>query len=252
MTSSRRFFMGAVPVDPCTLDEAVDLIDALVEAGNGGAVYTPNVDHVMLAEHHNDFRAAYAQADFCPPDGKPVVWGARMLGHEVPERVSGADLLLPVLVRAAKRDQGVYFFGANETTLRLAQDKLAAQTPHLRIVGQASPMVDPSASDAAYEEWCAPMRASGAKLIIVALGAPKQELFIARARAMVPGAVFLAFGAALEFVAGTVPRAPVWMRGVGLEWAYRLGREPRRLAHRYLVRDAGYPRVLWREWRKRR
>lgn len=250
--STPRFFLGEVPIDALSRAEAVDAIEALVRKGAGGAVYTPNVDHVMLVEEDMQLREAYTHVELSLPDGMPVVWGARLLGRVVPERVSGSDMLLPVLERAAACGFGVYFFGADDRTRELAGERLNARFPQLRIEGGASPRVSVDASDVAFEAWCAPIRASGAKLVVVALGAPKQELFIARARKMLPGVVFLAFGAALEFVAGTQQRAPVWMQKSGLEWSYRLLREPRRLAHRYLVRDAGFPRVLWRAWRAER
>lgn len=249
--SNPRFSIGQLPVDAVTRSEAVDAVEALVRAGKGAAVYTPNVDHVMLVEHHEALRAAYASVELSVPDGMPVVWGARLLGHAVPERVSGSDLLMPVLERAALCDFGVYFFGANERTLQRARAALAVKLPALRVLGAACPQVDPGAAVDAFEAWCAPIRASGASLVVVALGAPKQELFIARARAGLPGVVFLALGAALEFLAGTQQRAPVWMQRTGFEWAYRLACEPQRLAHRYLVRGAGFPRVLWRTWRAR-
>ncbi len=250
--STTRFFLGLVPVDAMTLSDAVRAVELLVQSGSGGAVYTPNVDHVMLVEHDVALRDAYAHVDLSLPDGMPVVWGARLLGHQVPERVSGSDLLIPVLEMAALKGLGVYFFGADDVTLTRAQAVLASKSPSVRVCGTACPRVDLGCDDVQFEAWCAPIRASHAQLVIVALGAPKQELFIARARKRLPEVVFLALGAALEFVAGTQTRAPHWMQRSGLEWAFRLGREPRRLAHRYLVRDAGYPLVLWRAWRASR
>lgn len=211
-------------------------------AGQGGFVATPNVDHIVLAHGDARLRDAYAQASLSLPDGQLVVWMARLLGSPAPERVSGSDLIGPLMAGAAARNRKVFFFGATEAISREAERRLVARHPGLRVVGRDCSLW--SADDTTAPDESGVVRAvrqSGADLVIVALGAPRQELWMARhARALAP-AVAIGLGASLDFVAGAVPRAPAWVSDAGLEWLYRLAQEPRRLAYRYLVRD---PQIL--------
>ena len=236
-----RLSFGPLAVDRVTLSQAVDAIEALIAAGQGGAVFTPNIDHVVLAEQNDRFRAAYARASLSLVDGMPLVWASRLLGQPVPEKVSGSDLVMPLLQRAAERGWRVYFLGAGPGVAAAARERLREQLPALQVVGVDAPRVDVDADAAAREAIVAPIREARAQLVLVALGAPKQEIWIDLVRDDVRPAVLAGIGASLDFIAGTVPRAPRWVSRSGLEWLFRLSREPRRLAYRYLVRD---PRFL--------
>ena len=245
-----RLVIGAVPLDVVTFDGALDAIEELVRAGRGGAVFTPNVDHVVVAERDPELRAAYAAADLSLVDGTPVVWASRLLGHALPEKVSGSDLVLPLCRRAARRGWPVYLLGgvpgaALEAARRLQRDL------GLVVCGIDDGRVDLGPAGAEDARRAAlRVRASGARLALVALGAPKQEIFIHRHRAELGPVVALGIGASLEFVAGFVRRAPAWMSRWGLEWLYRLAHEPRRLARRYLVEDPAFAPILLRTWRR--
>jgi N-acetylglucosaminyldiphosphoundecaprenol N-acetyl-beta-D-mannosaminyltransferase len=247
-----RITIGSLPVDCVTADGALQAIEDLVARGHGGAVFTPNVDHVVLADETPRMRQAYARVSLSLADGVPLLWGARALGTPLPAKVSGSDFTPLVLERAARKGWPVYFLGGAPGVAALATEKLRESLPSLEVVGVEAPRVDPAAPAEAYGEIVARIRAARPALVFVALGAPKQEIFIDKVRDVLQPAVFLAVGASLDFVAGTVPRAPAWMSRVGLEWSYRLAREPRRLWKRYLVRDPKFLLVMWRQWSRSR
>jgi len=244
-----RLFLGPVPIDPVTRAEALDRIAGLVAAGHGGMVFTPNVDHVVLADEIQAFREAYAAASLSLVDGMPLLWACRLLGHPVPEKVSGSDLLRPLVQRAADEGWRVYLFGGAPGVAERAAAKLSFELPGLRIVGAEGPQVDLSAFREARMEAVHNIQAARPHLVLVALGGFKAELWsFEMAEALTP-AVLIGVGAALDFVTGAQRRAPAWMSSAGLEWLHRLASDPRRLARRYLLRDPKFAplvlRLLW-------
>jgi N-acetylglucosaminyldiphosphoundecaprenol N-acetyl-beta-D-mannosaminyltransferase len=232
-----RVLLGGVPLDPVTRDEAIQRIDELVKRKKGGAVFTPNVDHVVEFAQNAGLRAAYADADLSLVDGMPVLWASRLLGDRVPEKVSGSDLTMPLLTHAAEEGWRVFLLGGREGAAELAAKRLDADLPGIVVAGTLCPRVDMNEPKERRQEIVDAIRAARADIVLVALGAPKQELFIHETRAALAPSVLLGLGASIDFIAGTVPRAPAWMSNAGLEWLYRLTREPRRLWKRYLVRD---------------
>ena len=163
---------------------------------------------------------------------------ARALGTPLPEKISGSDFIEPLMARAAIRSRRVFFFGATPAISAEAERRLVSRHPQLRIVGRDCSYWSPDPADAAAGERVArAIRDAGADLVIVALGSPKQELWMAQHERLIAPAVALGLGASLDFVAGAVTRAPAWVSRAGIEWLYRLAQEPRRLAYRYLVRD---------------
>lgn len=238
-----RIRIGRLEVDRLTFAGAIDAIEGLIRAGRGGAVFTPNVDHVVLAEEQEAFRASYARADLCLADGMPLLWAARLLGSPVPEKVSGSDLAPRLLERAAQRGYRVYLLGAAEGVAEKAAGVL--RVAGVNVVGTDAPLVrdphDPRERGPIVER----VRRARPDLVLVAFGAPKQELFIDAIRSELD-CVLLGVGATLDFIAGTARRAPRWMSRHGLEWFYRLLREPRRLWRRYLVRDPKFALIVAR------
>jgi N-acetylglucosaminyldiphosphoundecaprenol N-acetyl-beta-D-mannosaminyltransferase len=242
----RRVYVGGVPIDALDRDGAVAAILDLVSRGEGGAVFTPNVDHIVEFEHNPRLREAYRAADLSLADGMPVVWAARLMGEALPERVAGSDLILPLMRRAAALQQRVFLLGGQEGVAGLAAERLTQWMPGLQIVGTLAPRVDMSEPRDRRAHVVDAVRAARPHLVVVGLGAPKQELWIHEARETLRPAVLLGLGASIDFTAGTVPRAPAWMSRAGLEWAYRLGREPRRLWRRYLLKDPEFALILLR------
>lgn len=246
--SAKRLRIGKLSVDVLRFSEALDAVEALVVAGQGGSVFTPNVDHVVSVERNEAFRAAYSRAALSLADGMPLVWGSRLLGRPLPERVAGSDLVLPLLERAAQRGWRVFFLGANEGVADKAAE-VVRQRYGTNVVGTDSPRIV-LGDTAQVERIAAQLNAARPHLVLMAFGAPKQELLMDALRERVRPAVCLGIGASLDFIAGTIKRAPGFMRRTGLEWLYRLGQEPRRLWRRYLVNDPLFAAILLRTLRE--
>ena len=196
-------------------------------------VFTLNLDHLVKLRSDPVFREAYSRARFVTADGRPVAAVAAREDDRI-ELCTGSDMFIPLVRAAADAELPVYLFGTREDVLAAAEAKLAELTgSRVKVVGHAAPPMgfDPQgqAADRALDE----IAASGARLCFVALGAPKQELFAARATERgVPGG-FVCIGASIDFIVGEQVRAPAIIRRAGLEWAWRLGSNPKRLAARY-------------------
>ncbi len=201
-------------------------------AGQGFALATINVDHLERLSHDTDFRRAYAAHDLVVADGNPIVWLSRLARQPV-ELVPGSDMVSPLCALAARNDLPVALIGGSETSLRIAGEKLRTDHPGLRIAMRAVPgfPFDPDSPEA--DQLITKIGASGARLCLLALGAPRQERFAIRARNALPGVGFASIGAGLDFISGSQRRAPVWLRKIRMEWCWRMFSNPRRLARRY-------------------
>jgi N-acetylglucosaminyldiphosphoundecaprenol N-acetyl-beta-D-mannosaminyltransferase len=232
-----RVRLGRIFADVVTFDDAIELVCRRAQEQKGGYVVTPNVDHVVLAEHDDTLKRAYDEAFLSLVDGKPLLWWARLLGHPFPAKISGSDFTGPLVARAAELALPVYFLGAKEGVGRRAAGILKGQYPKLSVAGVQSPPLgferDPAQLDAIFAD----VERSGARILLIALGCPKQEHFMYRERARLSSVVALGIGGTFDFIAGEVKRAPRVFSELGLEWTWRLAQQPRRMAERYLVRD---------------
>lgn len=231
-----------------TLSGLLRELDRLVAGRRGGAVYTPNVAHIVLAEFDPALRAAYAAVDVSVADGMPVLWASRLLRPVLPEKLSGSDLVVPVSRHAAQRGWRVYLVGGLPGSAAEAGRRLRALCS-VEIVGVDDSLIDLANPDA-DEPLLGRIRDARPDLLFLGLGAPKQEIWAQRVRHHVGGAVIIAVGASLDFIAGQTSRAPRWMSRVGLEWLFRLVQEPRRLWRRYLVESLHFPPILLRTLRQ--
>jgi exopolysaccharide biosynthesis WecB/TagA/CpsF family protein len=215
-------------------------------------VCTLNLDHLVKLRADTRFRAAYAKAEIVMPDGFPIVAFARMEGVSL-ERATGSDLIVPLCREAAALGYPVYLFGSTFETLCAAGRKLSAALPDLEIAGVYAPPGGFDVNSALADEAVDMIARSGARICLVALGAPRQELFSARAVDETIGIAFLGIGASLDFIAGTQTRCPQIFRKLNLEWAWRAASNPRRLLPRYAACAALfatlYARYAWRSWR---
>jgi N-acetylglucosaminyldiphosphoundecaprenol N-acetyl-beta-D-mannosaminyltransferase len=250
--AQRGLYYGKVWVDALTFQGALDAFEELVRAGRGGRVYTPNIDHVVLAEHDARFAAAYARADLSLADGMPLVALSRLRSVRLPEKVSGSDLVLPLMERAAARGWRVYLLGGVAGVAETAASRLVDRHPALQIVGRDPARVDLRASEAERTAEVARVAAAKPDVVLVALGAPKQEIWIDEVADRLRPAVLIGVGASLDFLAGQAVRAPRWMQQSGLEWLHRLAQDPGRMVQRYLVRDAEFPAILARQYLRER
>ncbi len=244
-----RVHIGGLPIDPLTFDGAIDAIDQLVMSRKGGSVFTPNVDHVVLFEEDLRFRRAYERVSLSFVDGMPVLWASHLLGTPLPEKISGSDLVIPLAQRAAQRGWRVFMLGGGEGAAVSAKAEIERLAPGVNIVETMAPWVDLSKPASERASIVEAIKAAKPDVVFFALGSPKQEIFIAEVEDALRPAVLLGVGASFDFIAGLVPRAPKWIAKSGLEWLYRLSREPRRLWRRYLVRDPKFALILARSFR---
>jgi len=216
-----------------TLRAAVDQILDLARRGQGGTVCAANVDMLTQARRTPALARLMQEADLVVTDGMPLVWALRRFEGLQLERVNGPRLTLELCREAAAQGLGVYLFGGTPHELDAMAAALRERFPTLRLVGQESPPLLP-AQPAADPEVIARIHASGAALVFVGLGCPKQEFWMQAHRPQLR-AVCLGVGYAFALIGGVQKTAPPWMQRHGLEWLFRLGQEPRRLWRRYLV-----------------
>lgn len=243
----RRITMGRLPIDCLTFAEALEAIERLVAGGRGGSVFTPNVDHVVRADNDDHFAALYANVDVSLADGTPVVWASRLMGTRLPAKVSGSDLVEPLMGVAARNGWRVYFLGGAPGAAAEAHRRLRERLPLLQVVGIDAPKADADGALMNEAEVLGRIRAAAPDLILVALGSPKQERWIGRYRESLGPTVAVGVGVSLEFLAGYVQRAPRWMQLAGLEWLHRLCQEPGRLWKRYFLRDPFFVWIILRQ-----
>jgi N-acetylglucosaminyldiphosphoundecaprenol N-acetyl-beta-D-mannosaminyltransferase len=232
-----------------TFAEAIDRVEELVRAKKGGSVYTPNVDHVCLFNEDPRFRAAYEATDLSLVDGMPVLWASKILGRGLPEKISGSDLVAPLAERAARLGWRVYLLGGGDGVAERAKAKLEELAPGVQIVGTSSPRVNLDESAESRAPVIESIRSTSPDLLFVALGSPKQESWIYEVRDALRPTVCIGVGASFDFIVGIQQRAPKWVASAGLEWAYRLSRDPKRLWRRYLVRDPKFALIVLNDLR---
>lgn len=240
-----------IPIDDLNLAESLDRLEEFVQKGRDTGkwhqVVTVNTDFIVKAARDADLQSQLQEADLATADGMPLVWGARMLGVKLKERVTGADMVPALAERAAKKGLSLYLFGGAPGVADKAAQILQERYPGLKIAGvQSPPYVPIEEMDPSILEH---IRSAQPDILLVALGNPKQEKWIRRYGPQVKVPVMMGVGGSLDFIAGRLRRAPAWMQKSGLEWFYRLVQEPGRLWKRYVtdlfVFTALFARQLW-------
>lgn len=225
-------------IDAVSWDEAIERILAWADRHAHRYVCICNVHSVVTTVSDTAFNLAVNNADLSTPDGAPVAWALRRFGFFSQERINGPDLMWRYLRVAEQLDHSVYFYGSTDATLARLRLAVAAQFPRLRIAGSHSPAFHARTCQEDQSEVDA-INQSGANVVFVGLGCPKQEKWMAAHCGRID-AVMIGVGAAFDYHSGTVKRAPLWFQRHGLEWLYRLGSEPRRLFMRYLVTNTHF------------
>ena len=221
--------------------EVLDIIEGRPD-DRATVIAVCNVHSVMTARRDPKLRDALANADVATPDGMPLVWAIRWLYGADQQRVYGPDLMEAALTDTA-RGLRHFLYGSTEETLNRLGERIPTFAPEAEIVGTISPPFrDPSPEELA--EHAGRIRDSGANVVWVGLGMPKQELWMESVRPLLPGVALVGVGAAFDFLAGTVRQAPRWVQGAGLEWLFRLAKEPRRLWRRYLFNNPLFVVIL--------
>lgn len=221
-----------LPIARLTFEETVAMVERLIDLSEPSYFITANLHYARLCRRNRELADVNRRAAFLVADGMPLVWWSRWRGMPLPERVTGADLVWALSDLAAQRQYRLFLLGGRPGVADRAADVLRGRFPGLSICGTAAPQLDRLTHDE-ERRLLETMAGSGAQLVFAALGQPKGELWLARNHGRWGTAVAVQIGASLDFVAGTVRRAPrAWQR-LGLEWAYRLITEPRRLLPRY-------------------
>lgn len=235
-------------IDAMSWEQAAGRILRWAQSGASRMVCLCNVHSLVSARHDPALAAALALSDLNSPDGAPLAWLMRRRGWPEQQRLSGPDLMWRLLGEAARLQQPVFLLGGTTTTLDRLQTVLRSAFPALQIGGSLSPPFR-ALDDADNEQIITAIHASGARIVLIGLGCPKQEKWMAAQRGRL-SAVMLGVGAAFDYHAGVLPRAPLAWQRLGLEWLYRLAQEPVRLASRYLLTNTLFllslPRELWR------
>jgi hypothetical protein len=232
-----------VQVNAVDYQAAVQRILSAAREGRPLTVSALAVHGVMTGVLDSTHRYRLNQFDLVLPDGQPVRWALKWLhGEKLPDRVYGPTLMQHVCREAASGGLPIFLYGSTEPVLRQLEQRLSEQHPGLRISG-SRPSAFCRFTAAQRDEAAAEIRASGARIILVGLGCPRQEVFVFEMRRLLPMPL-LAVGAAFSFHAGILPQAPPTLQRVGLEWAYRLRHEPRRLWKRYLLLNPLYLTLL--------
>jgi N-acetylglucosaminyldiphosphoundecaprenol N-acetyl-beta-D-mannosaminyltransferase len=247
--------MFGIPVDDVTMDETLDLIEQLVrdgrQHGRTHQISTVNVDFLVNALRDDSVKRLLQRADVCIADGMPVVWGARLAGMPVTERVAGADLLPALVARSVDSGLRIHCFGSAPAVAARALELFQTRYPGASVTTDSGPMMKDvtTVDDAVLAE----IAALDPDVLCVALGNPKQERFIAAHRHRLGTPVLIGVGGSLDMLVGDKKRAPKWVQRAGLEWVVRALQEPKRLGKRYAVDAFVFgPKLIGHLWRVRR
>lgn len=239
-----------VPIDDLNMDEALNRLEEFIaigrETGKSHQVATVNADFAVKSLRDPELRYLLREADMATADGMPLVWGARLLGAPLEDRVTGSDMVPALAGRAAQKGYSIYLFGAAPGVAERAGEILQEKNPGLNIAGVCSPPyksileTDQSVLD--------DIKAAAPDILLVAFSHPKQEKWIGMYGRELGVPVIIGIGGTLDFIAGKTKRAPKWMQRAGLEWTFRLLHEPRRLWRRYVVDLFVFSSFFVRQW----
>jgi N-acetylglucosaminyldiphosphoundecaprenol N-acetyl-beta-D-mannosaminyltransferase len=239
-SNASHSYVAGMRVDPLDYRRAVDRVIKAAKAGQGGYVCVANVHMTMEAHDDPGFARIVDEALAVTPDGMPLVWGLRALGFPETERVYGPELTLRVCAEAEQQGIAIALYGGTTERLEAFISRLRAWYPDLEVACAIAPPFRELTREE-DEAFTRRIAESGAGILFVGIGCPRQERWMAAHRRSIP-AVMLGVGAAFDFHAGAVRQAPRFIQKMGLEWAFRLAMEPRRLWRRYMRHN---PRFVW-------
>ena len=239
MSKMTTISMFGLSIANSTLASATDAIIEQAKRHEAGLIVTPNIDHIITLKNNARFFQIYKRASLITADGMPLVWLSKLLPQEsLPERVTGADLLIAVCAKAAINDLSVAFIGGLPGVANEASEIMMRRYPGLRAVLAHCPPFGFEKSEEQTQEVITLCQQFKPDIVFFGVGAPKQELWGDAHLADMGVGPILCIGEGLSFASGRVPRAPKWMQDAGLEWFFRLAKDPKRLWKRYLIRDS--------------
>ncbi len=226
--------MMGVPLDQLNTAQALEIVSEMIASRTPHLLATANVDFLAQVQEDEILRRILVDADLILCDGTPLVWMSKWLGDPLPERLAGSDLVPLLLDLAQDCGHRVFFLGGRDEVVAIAEDKIKERWPDLQIAGMYSPPFAPM-DQMDHAGICQRIREANADMLFVSFGCPKQEKWLAMNFRDAGVPVAIGVGATIDFLAGAVKRAPVWMRRTGLEWFFRVAQEPKRLARRYWI-----------------
>lgn len=233
-------------VNNVTMKETIDEICRLVEGKKKSYIVAVNVDVIMKIEKDIYLRAIAKKANLTLVDGKPLVWISKLQKRPVKAKISGSDLV-PILCRvASKKKYSVFIIGGAEGVAEKAKEKLEGKLTDIRIVGTYSPPIGFENDEEEKEKINSIISYKHPDIVIACFGCPKQEKWVYENYRKYDGTVSICAGATVDFLAGNIKRAPLWMSNHGLEWLYRFTREPKRLFKRYFIDDIKILGLIWK------
>ena len=249
---NQKIQLYGVSIDAVRMSDATAQVFDWIEHPDGQCHYvvTPNVDHTVMLQENSGLRDVYEDASLVLADGFPVVLAARLLRKALPGRVAGSDLVPALCEEANQKGKllSLFLLGAMPGVAERAKANIEQRWPAAEVTGLYSPPLGFENDDAENAKILAMIADAQPDVLVVGLGAPKQELWVHTHRDDIAAPVALCVGATIDFLAGEKKRAPFWMQKTGLEWLHRVASEPKRLARRY-ARDAWiFPQLVWREW----
>ncbi|MCX7595235.1 MAG: WecB/TagA/CpsF family glycosyltransferase [Fischerella sp.] len=238
----KRVRLLNIEISNVSLKEVLQNLDS-------GIVFTPNVDHLIKLQYDSEFFNVYSIADYKLCDSQILIYASRFLGTSIQEKIAGSDFF-PAFYEYHKNNEEIKIFllgGSNDVAVK-AQTRINKKLGRNIVVGSYSPSWGFENKEQECKKIVAMINKSGATVLAIGVGAPKQEKWIYKYKNKLPNIkIFLAIGATINFEAGEIGRAPKWMREVGLEWLYRLASEPRRLWKRYLVEDIPFFWLIFKQ-----
>lgn len=243
MNNFRMKFLNTY-IDNCTMDEALEEVDRLINNGKYNYVVTPNVDHIVQLEEDYEFRKIYEEANLILADGMPLIWISKFMENPIKEKISGSDFFPKVCEVAVRKSYSIFLLGAAEGIAQKAAENLEKRYPGLNVVGTYSPSYGFEKKKDEILKITNIINESKPDILFVGLGAPKQEKFIYNYREKLKVPISLGIGASIDFEAGNVKRAPEFMQKTGFEWLYRLSKEPKRLFRRYIIEDVKILKII--------
>lgn len=227
-------------IDNLTMREAVSRIEGFIKKREACFVCTPNVDHLIKLQKDSEFREVYAAASLVVADGMPLLWAAKFLGAPLKAKISGSDLFPELCRISAEKGYRLFFLGGRAGAATSSAEIFKKEFPEIKVVGIYSPPLGFEHDKIENTKTIEMIKKTNPDILFLGLGTPKQEKWIHRHFKELGVPVSVGIGATFDFTAGVVKRAPLWMQRAGLEWFWRLFKEPKRLWKRYLVDDMGF------------
>lgn len=239
MPRNRRKFMN-IYIDDVTKQEAIEHIEYCINHRIIGQVITPNVDQIVRIESDKYFKTICENCELLLVDGHPLMWTAKYYGRPFKEKICGSDLVPELCSLAAKKGYSVFLLGAAPGVAQRAAERLIADNPGLKVAGVYSPPIGFEKNQDEISKINEMLKASGADMLFVGMGVPKQDIFIYENMKTYQIPMSFSIGGTIDFIAGVQKRAPKWISNIGMEWLYRLIQNPKRMFKRYIIDDSKF------------